>query len=76
MIRTTLAAAAFACALASTAQATPLGSIHQPDAMFTLAAAGCGAGMTMVNGKCIARVEKRQARRCLRWNGSTCAQYQ
>jgi hypothetical protein len=75
MIRT-LATAVFALALASAAQAMPFGSVHQPDGMFTLAAAGCGAGMTMVNGKCVSRVEKRHARRCLRWNGSTCAQYQ
>ena len=75
MIRA-LASAGFALALASVAQAMPLGPVHQSDTMFTPVAAGCGPGMTMINGKCVSRVEKRQARRCLRWNGSTCAQYE
>ena len=42
---------------------------------FTQVVAGCGAGRTRVNGVCVARPTKRHARRCARWNGSTCAHY-
>ena len=75
MIRT-IAIAVFGLALASAAQAMPLKPLHQPDAMITQARMGCGAGMVMVNGACVARSTIRQARRCARWNGSVCAQWQ
>ena len=75
MIRT-IAIAVFGLALASAAQAMPLTPLHQPDATITQARMGCGAGMVMVNGACVARSSIRQARRCARWNGSVCAQWQ
>jgi hypothetical protein len=67
---------AFVLALAaSSAQAMPLAPIQQPDSMITQVVAGCGVGRTRVNGVCVARTTKRHARRCARWNGSTCAHY-
>jgi hypothetical protein len=76
MIRT-IAIVVFGSALACAAQAMPLAPpLHEPDAMFTQAAMGCGPGMVMVNGNCVARSTIRQARRCARWNGSVCAQWQ
>jgi hypothetical protein len=75
MIRT-LAVIMFGLALASAAQAMPLAPLHQPDAMFTQAAMGCGPGMIRAaNGACVARAAVRQARRCARWNGGVCAQW-
>jgi len=74
MIR--LVAVAFIVAITLPAQAMPVAPVHQPDGIVTPVVAACGAGMTRVNGVCVARHEKRQARRCLRWNGSTCAQWQ
>ena len=66
----------FAFVTAMSAQATPVAPVHEPDSMITQAAAACGAGMTRVNGVCVSRHGKRQARRCLRWNGSTCAAWE
>jgi hypothetical protein len=59
----------------ASAQAMPLAPIQQPDSMITQVVAGCGAGRTRVDGVCVARTTKRHARRCARWNGSTCARY-
>jgi hypothetical protein len=73
MIRT-ITIAVFGLALASAAQAMPLGPLHQP--VITQARMGCGPGMVMVNGACVARSTIRQARRCARWNGGVCAQWQ
>jgi hypothetical protein len=75
MIRTT-AIAVFGLALASAAQAMPLAPLHRPDAMITQARMGCGPGMVMANGACVSRHDIRQARRCARWNGGVCAQWQ
>ena len=75
MIRT-IAIAVFGLALASAAQAMPLTPLHQPDATITQARMGCGPGMVMVNGACVARSTIRQARRCARRNGGVCAQWQ
>jgi hypothetical protein len=67
---------AFVLALASSStQAMPLAAIQQPDSMVIEVVAGCGVGMTRVNGVCVSRHGKRQARRCARWNGTTCAKY-
>jgi hypothetical protein len=41
---TTITVAVFGLALASAAQAMPLGSIHQQDGMFTQVREGCGPG--------------------------------
>ena len=70
-----IAFAAFAFAVTMSVQAMPVAPIYEPDSMITQAVAGCGAGRTRVNGVCVARTTKRQARRCARWNGSTCARY-
>jgi hypothetical protein len=67
---------AFVLALASSStQAMPLAATQQPDSMVTQVVAACGVGMTRVNGVCVSRHHKRQARRCARWNGTTCAQW-
>jgi hypothetical protein len=71
-----LAVVMFGLALASAAQAMPLTPLHQPDATITQARMGCGAGQVMVNGVCQSRAGMRQERRCARWTGSTCAQWQ
>ncbi|MFZ0068289.1 MAG: hypothetical protein WAK90_19160 [Pseudolabrys sp.] len=70
-----IAFAAFAFAVTTSVQATPLAPIKEPDSMITQVVAGCGMGMTRVNGVCVSRHAKRVARRCARWNGSTCAKY-
>jgi hypothetical protein len=72
----TLAVVMFGLALASAAQAMPLAPLHQPDNTITQARMGCGVGQVMVNGVCQSRAGMRQARRCARWTGSTCAQWQ
>ena len=64
-----------AFAVTTSVQATPLAPIQEPDNMITQVVAGCGMGMTRVNGVCVSRHAKRVARRCARWNGSTCAKY-
>ena len=73
MIR--LIAAAFALVVTTSAQAMPVAPVHEPDSMITPVVAACGVGMTRVNGVCVARAAKRQARRCARWDGTTCARY-
>jgi hypothetical protein len=54
----------------------PLAPLSEPGGIITPVVAGCGPGMTRVNGVCVSRHEKRQARRCLRWNGSNCVKWQ
>jgi hypothetical protein len=71
----TIVFALFGLALASAAQAMPISPAYQPDGMITQARMGCGAGMVMVNGACVARTTMRHARRCARWNGGVCAHY-
>ena len=51
----TVAIVVFGLALASAAQAMPPAPVPQPDSMITQARMGCGAGMVMVNGACVAR---------------------
>ena len=48
MIR--LITVAFALVVSTSAQATPLAPIQQPDGMITQIREACGAGMHMVNG--------------------------
>lgn len=74
MIRT-IAVLVFALTTASSAQAMPRSPI-QSESIVTPVVAGCGVGQTMVNGKCESRVEKRHNRRCMRWSGSVCKQYE
>jgi hypothetical protein len=66
----------FGLVLACAAQAMPLAPLHQPDSTITQARMGCGVGQVMVNGVCQSRAGMRQQRRCARWTGSTCAQWQ
>ena len=72
----TIAIVVFGLTLASVAQALPIAPVHQPNAVLTHVREGCGPGQVLVNGGCVARAEVRQARRCLRWNGSVCAQWE
>ena len=66
----------FAMAVTTSAQAMPVAPIHEQDSMVTQVAAACGAGRTRVNGVCVARTTKRQARRCLRWGANgVCAKW-
>ena len=48
-----IAIAAFALAVATSAQAMSPAPLHQPDGMITRVREACGAGMHMVNGECI-----------------------
>jgi hypothetical protein len=70
----------FAISLATSAHAITPAPPPQLDNMVTQAAVGCGPGRTLVNGVCVARTTIRQTRRavrrCLRWQGSVCAQYE
>ena len=66
----------FGLVLACAAQGMPLAPLHQPDNTITQARMGCGVGQVMVNGVCQSRAGMRQQRRCARWTGSTCAQWQ
>ena len=68
-----IAVAAFALAVASSAQAAPIAPIQQADSMVTLVRAACGVGRTRINGVCVARTTKRQVRRCAVWGvGGVC----
>ncbi len=68
-----IGAAAFALAIATSAQAMPQVPIAQPgDSVITQIAYACGAGRTRINGVCVARTTVRQARRCVRWYGGVC----
>ena len=61
MIR--LIAVVFAATVATSAQAMSLAPLHQPDNMITQAREGCGAGMHMVNGRCVTTPARRNVRR-------------
>ena len=72
-----IAVAAFALAFRNSAQAMSPAPLHQPDAMTTQVALGCGPFRTRVAGVCVARITKRhvrrQARRCARWGAGAFA---
>jgi hypothetical protein len=59
-----LTAIVFALAFASSAQAMPLTSVHQPDNIITQVREACGAGMHRVNGVCIRTAATRRVTRC------------
>jgi len=61
--------------ITTSVQAAPVAPINEPESLITQVVAGCGVGMTRVDGVCVYRHHKRQARRCARWNGSACAKY-
>jgi hypothetical protein len=67
--------AAFALIVATSAQATPIAPVQEPDSIIIQTAAACGPGMTRRNGVCVSRVAKRQARRCARWDGANCLRW-
>jgi hypothetical protein len=62
MIR--LVTVAFVVALMSSAQATPLAPVQQPDSIVSTVREACGAGMHRVNGVCVRTPARRQAARC------------
>jgi hypothetical protein len=64
MIR--LIAVVFALGVTTSAQATSLAPLHQPDSVITQVRQGCGAGMYMVNGRCVSRQARRHVRRVIR----------
>jgi hypothetical protein len=74
-----IAVAAFALAVATSAEAMTPAPIHQPGGVITQVALGCGLGRTRVGGVCVARTTIRHARwairRCARWHGGVCARY-
>jgi hypothetical protein len=61
MIR--LIAVVFAFAVATSAQAMSLSPLPQPDSMITQVRQACGAGMHMVNGRCVTTSARRHVRR-------------
>ena len=69
----------FALAVATSAQAMSPAPLHQANGMTTQVAFWCGPFRTRVNGVCVARTTKRQARRevrrCARWSGGACVRY-
>ena len=70
-----LIAVAFALTLATSVQAMSPAPLHQPDGMITQIREACGAGRVRINGVCVARTTKRQARRCARWSGGACVRW-
>ena len=71
-----IAFAAFAFAVTTSVQATPVAPIQEPDSMITQVVAGCGMGRTRVNDVCVSRAAKRHARRCVRrGGGGACAEW-
>jgi hypothetical protein len=61
MIR--LIAVVFALAVATSAQALSLAPLHQSDGKVTHVREACGAGMHMVNGRCVTTPARRGVRR-------------
>ena len=75
-----IAVAGFALFVATSAQAMTPAPPPQVGELVTRVAVGCGPGRTRVNGVCVARTTVRQTRRavrrCVRWQGGTCALYE
>jgi hypothetical protein len=61
-----IAVAAFALAVATSAQAMSPAPLHPLDGITTQAAVGCGVGRTRVRSVCVARTTKRHVRRQVR----------
>ena len=61
MIR--LIAVGFALAVATSAQAMSVAPLAQSDNMVTQVRQACGAGMHMVNGRCVTTPARRHVRR-------------
>jgi hypothetical protein len=75
LISCLIAIAGFALIVTTSAEAMTPAPIHQPDGMIAKVRMGCGPGMVVVNGACVARSTIRQARRCARWSGGVCARW-
>jgi hypothetical protein len=60
---TRLIALVFALAVGTCAQAMSLAPLPQPDDMITRVRQACGAGMHMVNGRCVTTPARRHVRR-------------
>ena len=75
-----IAVVGFAVSFAASAHAFTPAPLPQMHDMVTQVAVGCGVGRTRINGVCVARTTVRQTRRavrrCLRWSGGVCAQYE
>ena len=71
-----IAAAGFALAVATSAQAMTPALLAQPDNMIKQVREGCGMGRVMINGICQSRAamrqERRADRRCARYSGGAC----
>jgi hypothetical protein len=65
-----IAVSAFALFVTTSAQSMSPAPLHHPEGMITQVAGGCGVGRTRVNGVCVARTTKRQARRAVRRCGA------
>jgi len=66
----------FALAVATSAQATPLAPLHQPDSMITQVREACGAGMHYLNGRCVTTAARRNVRRYAVWGaGHVCRKW-
>jgi hypothetical protein len=61
-----IAAAGFALAIATSAQAMTVAPIYHPDDVITQVRFGCGPGRTLVAGRCVARTTIRHTRRVIR----------
>ncbi|MBY0381178.1 MAG: hypothetical protein K2W78_04595 [Xanthobacteraceae bacterium] len=75
----TIAFAAFALAVTTSAYAMPAAPFQEQGNLITQVAFGCGPGRTRVNGICVARTTirhvRRDARRCAFWNGGVCGRW-
>ena len=76
MIRLIAISAGFALVVATSAQAMIPAPPLQPDSSIIQVREGCGAGKVLEGGKCVSRASIRQDRRCLRWSGKTCEEYE
>ena len=72
-----IAVAAFALAVATSAQAMILAPVHQSGGSITQVRQACGVGMHWVNGVgCVTTPARRQVRRCLVWDaGHVCRKW-
>jgi len=53
----------FALAVSTSAQAMSLAPLHQQDNVIAQVREGCGAGMHMINGRCVTTSARRHVRR-------------
>jgi hypothetical protein len=71
-----IAFAAFALAVATSAQAMSPAPLNLPDGLTTQVAFGCGPGRTRIRGVCVSRAAIRQVRRCALWGvGHVCRRW-